>query len=239
MIPQYIEEAIFPMVTFDPQRKVWKCLGTGYFINPFGGFITAKHLLTDSDGKMEKTFYSVHKGNNQHYIRSIKSLTMHKSADMIIGMLGDARIGNKKFSPPIANFCSIDLNPLKNGDKIYSYAYPNTMSQDINLSETEFTFTGVFSSGKVIDFHENGSPVVRNRCFQTNMKIDSGASGGPVFKDNYIVGVNSSGFTLDNDEEPISFITPIDYILDLKVKEKQKLVSVKQLIADSQIKIKH
>jgi hypothetical protein len=234
----YVEEEIFPIVTFDPLKKRWKCLGTGYFINPIGAFITAKHLLIDSDGKMEKTLYSVHKGNGKSYIRSVTTLSVHESADVIVGMLGLGRIGSEKFTPPLSKYCSLDLNPLHNGDVIDTYAFPNTQNEDLNDSETEFTFNGISSSGKIIDFHKDGSPVVRNRCYQTNMKIDSGASGGPVFKNNYIVGINSSGFTLFGDEEPISFITPIDYILDLKVKEKGKLITIRSLIENGYIKTK-
>lgn len=234
-----MEEAIFPIVTFNPDKKEWICLGTGYFINPFGAFMTAKHLFIDETGKMEKTLYSVHKGNGIEYIRPVKSLTAHQNADIIVGMLGEKRIGLQSFKPPLANYCSLDLNPLAVGDKIYTYAYPNTLWEDLNESETEFTFTCAYSEGEIIDFHESTSKV-KNRCFQTNMKIDSGASGGPVFKGNYIVGINSSSFDLGKEEEhePISFITPVEYILDMNVKENGKLVKIKNLILDGHIKTK-
>jgi S1-C subfamily serine protease len=70
------------------------------------------------------------------------------------------------------------------------------------------------------------------------MKIDSGASGGPVFKKGYIVGVNSSSFTLSEDDEPISFVTPIDYILDLIIKENSKEYTIRDLIKSGHIKTK-
>lgn len=68
------------------------------------------------------------------------------------------------------------------------------------------------------------------------MQMDSGASGGPVLKNLYIVGVNSSSFTLPKGKEPISFITPIDYILDLHRKADGKLMSIRKLVEKGHIK---
>lgn len=234
-----MKEEIFPLITFDPEKKIWKCLGTGFFINPVGAFISAKHIFMDSDKKTEKTLYSAHESESgQTYIRPIKQIVLHPNADIMIGLLGDKRIEDKNFKADISKYCKIDFESLKNDDEIYTLAFPNTEREDLNESEVEFTFTRRFSEGKIIDFHQDGSPVVRNRCYQTNMKVDSGASGGPVFKNSFIVGVNSSGYSLAEDEEPISFITPIDYILDLKVKEKDKMITVKELVEKGYIKSK-
>ncbi|CAA9200473.1 trypsin-like serine protease [Flavobacterium collinsii] len=234
-----MKEEIFPLITFDPEKKIWKCLGTGFFINPVGAFISAKHVFMDSDKKTEKTLYSAHESESgQAYIRPIKQIVVHPNADIMIGLLGDKRIEDKNFKADISKYCNIDFESLKNDDEIYTLAFPNTEREDLNESEVEFTFTRRFSEGKIIDFHEDGSPVVRNRCYQTNMKVDSGASGGPVFKNSFIVGVNSSGYSLAEDEEPISFITPIDFILNLEVKEKNKMITVKELVEKGYIKSK-
>ncbi len=230
---------IFPIITFDPQNRRWKCLGTGFFINPVGAFVSAKHVFMDSDGKIEKTLYSVHiSEKEENYIRPVKQIVVHPNADILIGLLGIKRIKDQSFKADISNYCSIDLEPLKNDDEIYTFAYPNTESEDFNNSETKFTFTERKEKGKIIDYHERGSPVVRNRCYQTNMKVDSGASGGPVLKNEFIVGVNSSGYSLSDNEEPLSFITPIDYILDLEVEENNKKIAVRELIKKGYIKTK-
>ena len=233
-----MENEIFPIVTFDVEKKKWKCLGTGYFINPNGAFVTAKHVFINSQGVYRKTLYSAHEGKNSAYIRPVKFLSAHNEADICIGMLGEGRVGNQHFLPPLANYCHLDLNPLKNGDKIYTSAYPNTISEDLDDSATEFTFTRISSKGTVEDFHEKGPGILQNRCYQTTMEIKSGASGGPVFKDGYIVGINSSGYDFIEDETPLSFITPIDYILDMTVSEKGKSVSIRDLIRSGHISVK-
>jgi Trypsin-like peptidase domain len=230
---------IFPILTFNPSSRKWKCLGTGFFISPVGAFVTAKHLFMNSDGEAEKTLYGVQSlSEKEHHVRPVKKLIYHKDADLIIGLLGNRRIGQKDFPPHLTEYYGLDLNTLENGDEIETFAYPNTLNTELEGYAFEFSFDGITSSGSVIDYHEGGSPVVKNRCYQTNMKIDSGASGGPVFKDGYVVGVNSSGFSLADEEEPLSFITPIDYILDLSVTEDDRIIPVKELIKEGFIIVK-
>ena len=197
---------VFPILTFNPSSRKWKCLGTGFFISPVGAFVTAKHLFMNSDGEAEQTLYGVQSLNDKvHHIRPVKKLIYHKSADLIIGLLGNRRIGQKDFPAHLTEYYGLDLNHLENGDEIETFAYPNTLHKELDNNAFEFSFDGITSSGSIIDYHEDGSPVVRNRCYQTNMKIESGASGGPVFKNGFVVGVNSSSFNLaGQDEEPIS-----------------------------------
>ncbi len=38
---------IFPILTGDKYTKTYKFLGTGFFVNTFGGFLTAKQVLYD------------------------------------------------------------------------------------------------------------------------------------------------------------------------------------------------
>ena len=232
---------IFPIVTFNPETKKWKCLGTGFFINPVGAFASAKHLYINSDGKAEQTLFGIQNVNNKEYhLRPVTNLVIHKNADLMIGTLGKRRLPGKNIQPVLTKYFGLDLQKLNNGDEVTTFAFPNTKSIDFNdeLNSIEFTFKGVFSKGNIVDFYEGGSPVVKNRCYQTNMPIDSGASGGPVFKKSHIVGVNSSSLSLMEGEEPISFITPIDYILDLQVQENGKFINVKELISRGYIKTK-
>ncbi len=234
-----INEAIFPIVTFNPKTKIWKCLGTGYFINPVGAFATAKHLFISEGEQAELTLYGIHNVDNKEFhIRPVTKLISHNEADVIIGTLGKRRIKQEDFPFSTSKFFVLDFEPLSNDDEIITYAFPNTLREELEFGETEFTFTGKHSNGKIVDFHEKGTSKVKNRCYQTTMRIESGASGGPVIKNGYIVGINSSSFDLFGDEEPISFITPIDYILDLYVKENGKIISVKELIANGFIKTK-
>ena len=101
--------------------------------------------------------------------------------------------------------------------------------------EYEFTFSGKWATGEIIDFHEEGSPVVRNRCYQTTMLIEHGASGGPVLKNDLVIGINSSGMEVMENEIPISFVTPIDLILDLSVPNGKGTITIKELVEGGSI----
>lgn len=235
-----LNKPIFPIVTFNPEEEVWNCMGTGYFINPVGAFITAKHLLFIEGKQTEKTLYAIQNIDDKEYhVRPVKQIVPHENADIMIGLLGPRRIETENHPAVPNKYFALDLEPLNTSDKISTFAFPKTEKMELENGETEFTFTGKYSEGEIIDFHQNGTSRVRNRCYQTNMRIESGASGGPVLKNGYIVGVNSSSFELPIDDEPISFITPVDYILDLEVKENSKLISVKSLINNHYIKTKN
>jgi Trypsin-like peptidase domain len=235
-----MEETVFPIVTYNPKTEKWKCLGTGFFINPVGGFITAKHLLFDEGKMMEPTLLGIQKiSEKEYHVREINTLSAHNNSDMMIGLLGKRRKDYKGIEPELSKYSVIDFETLKIEDEIYTYSFPNTTSIELNEQDEEFTFKGTYSRGKIIDYHQSGTSRLKNRCFQTNMKIDGGASGGPVFKNGYIVGINSTSFNLLDGGEPISFITPIDYILDLFVVENGKEITVKQLIEKGYIKTKN
>lgn len=61
------------------------------------------------------------------------------------------------------------------------------------------------------------------------MIIDSGCSGGPVFKDGWVVGINSTSFDVSVDDAPVSFITPVEYLLDLQIPFGNKQTPIKEL----------
>ena len=53
------ELAIFPIISFIKNRRVFKCLGTGFFIHPMGWFVTAKHVLLDSKDDLYENLMAV------------------------------------------------------------------------------------------------------------------------------------------------------------------------------------
>ena len=236
----YQEEPIFPLVSYNPDNNTWKCVGTGFFIQPYGGFVTAKHVFFDNDGKHLPTLFAVQTTSKmERHIRLLKHFIVHPDADIAVGFLGNRRLkGGVDVTPEIAPSFTLDFEKLNTGDKVRTYAFALTQTEKLGDGEFEFTFAGKWADGNVVDFHEDGSPLVRNKCYQTTMTIDHGASGGPVLKNNLIVGINSSGMTLPDGDIPISFITPIDLILDLSVPQDDKLISTKELVKNGSIAAK-
>lgn len=235
-----LEEAIFPLVTFSPNLKLWKCVGTGFFIQPMGGFVTAKHVFQDADGKTLPTLYGVQTTvNNELHIRPVSQIVPHPTSDIVIGMLGRSRYGNGDHARKQSSvYFTIDVRGLTIGDEITTYAYPLSMKEETDDGLTGFTFQGKWSSGKVVDYHPNGASLLKGPCYQTSMFFDHGASGGPVIRNSLVVGVNSTAMTIHPDEEPVSFITPMSEVLSLSVRHNGKIISVKDLIREGYLEVK-
>jgi hypothetical protein len=234
------EEAIFPLLTFLPDKNTWKCVGTGFFIQALGGFVTAKHVFYDNKGNNFPSLYAVQTTSKmERHLRVLEHFVPHQDSDIAVGFLGKRRIkGGQNLTPEIATSFMISFEKLNLGDLVRTYAFPHTQSQNIEYGKTEFTFAGKWAGGSIVEYNEDGSPIVRNRCYQTSMNIEHGASGGPVLKNDLVVGVNSSGMTLPEGEIPISFVTPIDFILDLSVPNDKELISIRELIENGSISLK-
>lgn len=225
------EQPIFPLISFEKKYSRFKCLGTAFFINPTGWFVTAKHVLYDNNQNIPNMILGVQtQSNNNQVIREVTHLSLHPSADIAIGRLGTARNGSAEIVQfELAPTFKLSFKKLEANDHIMTFGYPRT-SKEVNDNLTTFSFMGIWTRGKVEDFCPNGSPVVRNRCYQTSMLIDTGASGGPVFKDNVVIGINSSGYELGIGEVPLSFISPIDLILDLELEIDNEQLPIRDLI---------
>lgn len=215
------EGSIFPLVTFFPERQSFKCLGTGFFITPRGGFVTAKHVFFQNDGTHVPTLFGIQSlETGERIVRTVVNFVTHKNADIAIGHLGGATIQNIP-EIPLASVFIISTQELSIGDEIKTYAFPLTETTYPGATLTEFKFLGRWSVGKIIDYHPDGMSLLRNACYQTSMKIQDGASGGPVFKDNYVIGINSTGMDVEPESEPISAITPINFIREWQFLEKR------------------
>ncbi|WP_332737583.1 S1 family peptidase [Flavihumibacter sp.] len=225
-------QAIFPLIAYVKRTPNFICVGTAFFINPNGWFVTAKHVLYDNNNNIFSMIMGVQTLSNKNLVlRPITHLSIHPQADIALGKLGQARDEKAQETDfEMAHIFKMSMKPLEINDKIAAYGYPRT-SREFTHPHISFNFTGNWTTGLVQSFLPEGSPIVRNRCYQTSMFIDSGSSGGPVFRNNCVVGVNSSGMDLEEGSEPLSFITPIDFLLDLQAEEnEQGLFSIRDLI---------
>lgn len=230
------ETSIFPIVSFDPGRRVFTCLGTGFFITPTGGFITAKHVFIKPDGTHQPTLYGIQSfEDGTRSVRVLNHISTHMNVDIAIGMLGHVVKENGfEKNTSSAPFFQLSFDRLKVGDEITTYAFPNTKSEWLEEGKQAFTFKGIWSTGVVEDYHQDGFGLLKNSCYQTSMRVDSGASGGPVFKDSKVVGINSTGMELFGNDF-ISGITPVWFIKDLVVSDKGRELSVSELISEGHI----
>lgn len=212
------KRVIFPLVCFIKKSNEYKCVGTGFFIFPKGWFVTAKHVIFNNKGReYDKIFAIQALEDNENVFREVVELNEHPNADIAFGQLGEPTDG--KFRPvdfEASPILKISLQNLECQMELLCFGYPHSKTtHDGTL--TTFTCTGIWSNGKIVEYLPNGSPLVKNKCYHTSLKVDSGSSGGPVFYNNSVIGICSSGMDIENGDEPISFITPIHYLKELSL----------------------
>ncbi len=157
---------VFPIVTYNDIQKQWNCLGTGFFINPIGAFITAKHLFMDSDKKTERTLYGIQSVNGEQHLRLVTKVFPDENSDIMLGTLGMRVTESGSIAAEKCDFFAIDLEKINIGDEVKTYAYPNTQREiwHDELESFEFTFNGIFSNGKVVTYYPEGVSLLKNRC---------------------------------------------------------------------------
>ena len=224
------EQGIFPIVVFQKNFKKFKSIGTAFFINGLGVFVTAKHVLDNELCHTNMIFVMQNLSDHRSVNRIITNLCIHPTADIVVGLVGEALdpLTAKIVPHEIAPNCRLSFKPMENGTELMGFGYPkaNEISND-NL--TTFEFRGRWAKGVIYDYLPDGFARLKNKCYQTDMLIDSGCSGGPVFKDGWVVGINSTSFEVPSNDTPISFITPVNYLLDLQIPFDNRLVPIKEM----------
>ncbi|MGZ3859530.1 MAG: trypsin-like peptidase domain-containing protein [Flavisolibacter sp.] len=219
------EQGIFPLIAFEKERQTFRFIGTTFFINGLGTFVTAKHVIADETDNMLFVLQSL--SNGQAVSRIVTSLCIHLNADIAAGQVGAGLdpMTAKPVNFEVAPNCRLSFSKMTNGTELMGFGYPKT-EKKVNANLTTFNFLGTWSQGVVDDFHQSGFSALKNKCYQSSMRIESGCSGGPVFKDGRVVGINSSSFELTQEEKPISFITPVEYLLDLQLPFDEGILTI-------------
>lgn len=212
-------------------------IGTGCFISQRGIFVTAKHVV-ESVNELDETEGSIIVGVHLNAdgktgtLRGIERVFLHDSADIAIGIMKQRDISetmiiyNRKL--PISLFW-----PNVN-EKVYSITFPETLvipqlKEKYSPNFVPQALPGRDTKDKALilpsPFESWGAikrlyPFGRDRvmlpgpCFETDLQVYRGSSGGPVFSINgAIIGVVSTGY----DDVQISYITPISEIIDIDI----------------------
>jgi hypothetical protein len=231
-------QAIFPV--FKELNGKWDLLGTGFFISTLGIFVSAKHIFVDENNEPRHHLKTLHFFENKSYmVRDIFAVTINNQADVGIGQLQP--IHHKRTGAPLKNkIVTLTTQTLKIGEKIFTYAHPITTIQS-KSKLVEIRCHPQFYEGKVTEFYpdKRDSCMLPSPCYRTDMQIHGGASGGPVFRTNeQVCGINSSGY--DTKPPPISYVSRINEILDLKITGSQTTdtTTIKELIQKKHIILK-
>jgi len=231
-------EAVFPILTGNIKTKEFIFVATGFFINPYGGFITAKHVMFDDSEQPINPFFAIQTVKGKTYLRRLEHFVYHPLADIAIGMLSNDVIKkNKLIKVPIETiYFQLSKNAPNINDEIKTFAYPESTIKSDGKEQIGI-FNGIWQNGIIEEFYPKGTGAfLKSPCYQTSVLIQGGASGGPVLHKGKVIGINSTGYKQLKEEKPLSFITPITEILEMSVIVGQnKRISVKELIAQGKI----
>jgi hypothetical protein len=209
---------IFPIVRYEDSQI--HLIGTGFFITTNGIFVTAAHVLADVLDAEGRQLYPIgilqFVPGNIFIPRPIRRCAFHPKADVTVGVAAPMQKGGSPLMNPVLALSTV---PIPIETKTTTYAYPKHLNivrdgkQFLHLAPT-------FYDGYVKEYFPNGRDKVMlpAPCYQSNMIIHGGASGGPVFcPSGTVFGVNSTGY----DGCDISFISAIDPIFDLAIDDVQ------------------
>ena len=218
-------EATFPIVGIKDGKL--NSFGTGFYIHPWGGFVSAKHLFDELDYPVED-LRILHRSGSQVILRKVESVHLHPEADVCVGMAVGLKQGNNRIRNEYFGF---DLGITQINTTVYTLAYPKSY---VDIHNSELVVKGDIFAG-LLKEHCERCPTVRiiTECYLCNFEMLGGSSGGPVFGQNgRVIGINSVSYGLDADNaEPISFVTPIKYALEVQIKvEEYEYVLLRELL---------
>lgn len=215
--------AIFAIVT-RPTQTSFGLLGTGFYLQPKGGFATAAHVASEAQELLSKQPGSIGISHTlpdgRTLFRPIWKFFIHPTADVAFGIPGAEFINDRTGEIYRTKVLCLKRTPPDIGSAISTWAYPlhrlvgdKTMGQVLQLQPT-------FYNGTLQELFLKKGPSARLTppYYLTNIHLHGGSSGGPVFNLNgEVFGIASCSY---DGAEDIAFITPAAALLDVCVPER-------------------
>lgn len=199
-----------------------KFLGTGFFIDYLGGFVTAKHVLDINDIDPGTNYVILQIIDDKHFQpRKVEHIFYHPTADICLGKPHLMMVDDKDFINPI---WELEFSRPSIKEVVKTLAYPKSIV--INDQENIWRFISDEFRGEILEVNDRCPTCgLTTECYQTNIEMLSGSSGGPVFNSSgKVIGINSISFELSGEDPPISFVTPLSYLLEIPIfSEGEKL----------------
>jgi len=210
----------------EKEKGILQTIGTGFYITRYGLIITAAHVIKDLAKKdnsgLTDCFVCHPLDNNNVNLRKVISAIYMKDYD--IGILQVDNYCEKFLNNPLQNLrVNISSTIPQIGDKVVTYAFPENEAMNFKDKKNIRIIKSDFYEGSFLRFvKKSENPYIPYPHFETNIKLKNGASGGPVFHNGNVIGVNcrSMEFLAENDTEKeyLTYIVPITVIFSMKIK---------------------
>ena len=216
------QEVVFPILAMGDGPLDTICLGTGFFVSNSGIFATAAHLFLDvtgSDGALNAGLAICQfTPPNNFTMRRIIQLSRHTVADVAVGAV------ESLFDEQSGKLVTNKMLPMtvripKIGDEISTWAYPNGHARRTS-NQTAISLFPKLYTGVVKMEHREGrdSVLLPGPCYETDMCIEAGTSGGPVMNEHgHVFAINSSSF----EGIPTTYVSHIQSIGGLPLRDCQ------------------
>lgn len=214
-----MEMIVFPIIKalfYGDGAEVHKLVGTGFFIDPNGLFLSARHVFQgrgsalDLEGADGIAVYCAHAVNLDRKIVlrhiDVESIKMRNDTDIAAGYVEKNQFGRVNVAITKAELASTaHINFIAGDDvpvntEIWTIAYPLMTLGRVADSGISIHFQSDMFRGKIMKHYTNqrDSAMLTWPCYETDMEILGGASGGPVFisgSSGVVFAVNCSGTT--------------------------------------------
>jgi hypothetical protein len=208
-------EPVVPIFRVDHSPLRLTCIGTGFFIHTGGILVTAAHVVRaviGSDGNPTATLMALQfVPPNQFIRRQVIKATFHTQAD--VAVLGVETLRHKDRGVPLRNKVLILTSRVPRvGDLVSTWAFPKSTSEHMGNRGCVSVFAKLYD-GEVRKEYPDGRDrvLLPGRCYETNLAIEGGASGGPVLDEHgHAFAVNSTGI----DGTDIAFVSHIQSVGD-------------------------
>jgi V8-like Glu-specific endopeptidase len=215
-----MEMIVFPILKalyYPDGTEIHRLIGTGFFLNSDGLFLTARHVLNqdrgaalDREDASGFAVYCVHTVNLQRkavarYV-DLSSIKMRNDTDIAAGRVEPRQFGEGDPSVTAEELKSTACVRLVTGDtlavgtRIWSVAYPLTTVKQPQPGQVAIHAQSDAFEGTITKHYPERRDLgmLNWPCYETDMDIKGGASGGPVFiagSGGVVCGINCSGFS--------------------------------------------
>jgi hypothetical protein len=193
-------------------------IGTGFYIVPNGGFVTAKHVALEAQEALSKNEHSVGivytLSNGLSVFRPVWRFCLHATADLAFGIPHEI-IDNSTGKAFRAKVLSLDRVPPDLHSSISTWAYPLHCNARDADGRQILKMQPDFYNGRLLEIHKERGPSAKLHApyYQTDIHLHGGSSGGPVFNEaGHVFGVASCSY---DGAEDIAFVTPIEPIFEI------------------------
>jgi S1-C subfamily serine protease len=208
---------VVPIYTTGPDGAF--ILGTGFFIGQ-RLLVTAKHVLFDGDQLIERLGAVQFLEPNIFIPTPVLRLSYDDASDValvVLAPMSNNATGENLRNPQLA----LSTRTVQPREFVATFTYARSrVSGDVNSQAVHANTTWEY--GHVVSFEarpEGGFGFGLGPCYETTLRIEHKGSGGPVAdKFGHVVGINSTGFQLADDQpEEWSRVSSIKPLLALAV----------------------